>query len=277
MKQYRRRALALVLAVLFLGSGWLLLRQVTGYARSETAHEQARELSGTASEEAAQKPVELLEPPSPLAEAPDGQPVQEPLEEELQFLLETDLSALRQINEDVLGWICIPDTPLSYPLLQAEDNQTYLTKAWDGTYNSGGSVFLECKSSPDLSDFNTIVYGHRMKNGSIFGSLRYYDQQAYLESHPCVYIVTDGDVRRYEIFSAYEAPVDSNTYRLYIEDEETKRTALEFFVSSSVLESERTPTVDDQILTLSTCTGTGTYHTRWVVQAVLTACWEREP
>ena len=271
MKQYPCKVLFLLLTVMFLGSGGLTLRQAMDYAQAEISCEQARTISGIAPDEV-QAPVELPEPELP---PEDISPLQEPLEEDLTYLLETDLSALQQVNEDVLGWICIPDTPLSYPLLQAEDNQTYLTRAWDRTPNSGGSVFLECKSSPDFSDFNTIVYGHRMKNDSIFGSLRYYRDQAYLESHPCVYIVTAGDVRRYEIFSAYEAPVVSSTYRLYIEDAAGKQAALEYFVSSSVLESVLTPTVDDQILTLSTCTGTGTYHSRWVVQAVLTACWER--
>lgn len=224
MKQYPRKVLFLLLTVMFLGSGGLTLRQAMDYAQAEISCEQARTISGIAPDEV-QAPVELPEPELP---PEDISPLQEPLEEDLTYLLETDLSALQQVSEDVLGWICIPDTPFSYPLLQAEDNQTYLTRAWDGTPNSSGSVFLECKSSPDFSDFNTIVYGHHMKNDSIFGSLRYYRDQAYLESHPCVYIVTAGDVRRYEIFSAYETPVVSSTY-----------------------------------------------HSRWVVQAVLTACWER--
>lgn len=273
MKRDLNKAPVLLLTALLLVSGCLAVRQMTGYVRAETLHEQARELSGAASE--TEKSVELQEPLTTLAETPDEQIVQEPLEEELRFLMETDLSALKEVNAEVLGWICIPDTPLSYPLLQTQDNQTYLTRAWDGTANSGGSIFLECKSSPDFSDFNTIVYGHRMKNESMFGPLRHYDSQEYLDSHPCIYIVTAEGVRRYGIFSAYEAPVVSNTYRLYIRDEETKREALEYFVTSSVLESGLTPTVDDQILTLSTCTGTGTYHSRWVVQGVLTGCWER--
>jgi sortase B len=186
-----------------------------------------------------------------------------------------DLCALRQTNADVLGWIHIPDTPISYPLLQAEDNQTYLNKTWDGANNSAGSIYLECKNEPDFSNFNTLIYGHRMKNGSMFGSLGNYSQQEYFSEHPYVYIITDDSVLQYEIFSAYEAPVVSDTYRLHVEDEETKQAVLEYSIASSVLKSAQVPTTADSILTLSTCTGTGTYHSRWVVQAVLTDRWSR--
>jgi len=276
MGKFLRKLFLLLFAIVFVGSGYLLLRQFHDYTVAQNAYDQAKEASA-AEDTTSPEAVELEEPAVPLEAAPpeDDGFSKEPLDESLHFLLETNLPQLRQTNEDVLGWIHIPDTQLSYPLLQAEDNQLYLNKSWDGISTSAGSIYLECKSSPDFSDFNTIVYGHRMKDGSMFGSLRNYNKQEYLESHPYVYIVTDEDVRQYEIFSAYQASVVSDTYRLYVEDPEAKQAALDHFISSSVLESALTPDVDDQILTLSTCTGTGNYNYRWVVQAALAARWKR--
>ena len=275
MGKYLRGMLLVLLAVVFIGSGSLVLRQMHDYSTAEQANEQAREIS--AAEDLPQEPVELPEPMVPLAPAPvEEDPFsKEPLEESLSFLLETDLDELRQTNPDVLGWIHIPDSELNYPLLQGEDNQTYLNRAWDGTRNSAGSIYLECKSSPDFSDFNTIIYGHRMNNTTMFGSLRNYKDQEYLDSHPYVYVVMDDEVRRYAIFSAYMAPVVSNTYRLYVEEEEIKQVVLDHGMTSSVLDSEVVPTVEDQIITLSTCTDTGNYDYRWVVQAVLDTRWKR--
>ena len=186
-----------------------------------------------------------------------------------------DLDALRQTNERVLGWIHIPDSAIDYPLLQVQNNNEYLRRAWDGTPNQAGCIFLECKNSRDFSDFNTLIYGHYMRNGKMFGSLHYYQEQEYRDAHPYIYIVTDESVRRYEVFAAYEADVVSNTYRLYFEDDGRKQSVLDYYLDSSVVESDIVPTVEDHILTLSTCTGTGTYDTRWVVQAVLTGEFSR--
>ena len=273
MKQMIRRGAGLLLVALFLVSGCLIAKHQMDSAAAENAGQQAQTLAGAAIGDEVLE--ELPEPSVPLAELPEV-PQQALPDEVMQCLTGLELDALQTINAEVLGWICIPDTVISYPLLQTSDNETYLTKAWNGVYNSSGSIFLECKSSPDFQDFNTIIYGHRMNDGSMFGGLRKYEDPDYLEAHPYIYIVTEQDVRRYQVFSAYEAPVRSNTYRLYIEEEQTKQEALTHFINSSVLKSDVVPTTEDKILTLSTCTGKGNYNFRWVVQAVLIDCCARE-
>ncbi len=224
-------------------------------------------------EELLPEETELRQEPVPLIPEPV---IEEPvIEETAAFLLELDLEILRQTNEDVLGWIYIPDTPIDYPLMRARDNQEYLNRAWDGTDNRFGSIFMECRNSHDFSDFNTLIYGHNMRTEHMFGSLREYESQEYSDAHPLIYIVTDEQVARYEVFAAYEAPVVSDTYRLIFEDDARKQSALDFYLESSVIESDLIPTVDDRILTLSTCMGIGTYETRWVVQAILTGEFSR--
>ena len=179
------------------------------------------------------------------------------------------LEELMEKNPDVLGWICIPDSDISYPLMKAKDNQEYLYQTWDGKYSKYGSIFLECRNSHDFSDFNTLVYGHNMLTRDMFGTLSDYKDQAFSDSHPSVYIRLDEVVRRYDVFSCYDADIVSDTYRLIFEDDAQKQAALDLYVGKSLLESDLEPQITDHILTLSTCTGRGTANLRFVVQAIL--------
>lgn len=183
-------------------------------------------------------------------------------------LAAVDLDALRAVNPDVLGWIAIPETELSYPLLQAEDNQQYLNRTWTGERSAMGSIFLECTCSPDFDDYHTILYGHRMNNQSMFGILHNYREPDFWREHPAVYLVDDAAVRRYEVFAAGEAGVQDVVYRLDIEESALEQELIDYCLEHSVIDTGVVPTAEDPLLTLSTCTGRG-YATRWVVQAVL--------
>jgi len=172
------------------------------------------------------------------------------------------------VNGDVLGWISIPGTNISYPLLQAEDNTWYLWHNWDGVENLAGSIFYECKTNPDRSDFNTIIYGHRMGDGSMFSELHKYKEQAFYDEYAYVYLADETGQYRYRIYASYEVPVDGSAYWLGSFGEEYREYFLQDGLYRSVLNTDVTPTTEDQILTLSTCTGNG-HENRWVVQAVL--------
>lgn len=185
----------------------------------------------------------------------------------VDMLSKIDLDALRQVNGDVVGWMTIPGTELSYPMLQRADNDYYLDHTWKNERNSVGAIFMECKIAADMSDFNTIVYGHRMRNLSMFGSLRYYDDLEYFKEHPSVYVAVDGGVYKYDIYAAYEVGLQTITYRLDVDTPEEKEECIRFGLESSVIDTGVVPTAEDKILTLSTCTGRG-HATRWVVQAV---------
>jgi len=286
MKHKKLRKFCIVLlALVFLGSGTMVLLQTYQQRLADKAYEDAAKIA--LSEPTVEVPAvttpepstqltfpELLEPQLPLADTPEEE-VQEPLPEQAELLLDLDLEALREVNEDVLGWIHIPDTAISYPLMRSQDNSEYLKLTWDLTYSSAGSIFLERKNSADLSDFHTLIYGHNMKNGTMFSNLRHYRDQEYLDNHPCVYIATDDAILRYEVFSAYTADVSTDTYRLYFEDDGRKQSVIDFYLEQSEVESDLVPTVEDRILTLSTCTGMGDYDYRLVVQAVLTGQFSR--
>lgn len=269
----------LAAAVVFLA---LSARQFLGYRKEAQAAEKAKRLAqvqpGQPTSAPETTPPAQTTPPEAAATRPNSgidASWSEPLEEKAKFLLEVELDALKAENPDVIGWICIPDTKLSYPLLQGEDNSYYLDHAWDGSKSTAGSIFLECQNSPDLLDFNTIVYGHHMANGSCFAPLISYRKEAFRQEHPYVYIVTATDVRRYEIFSAYEAPVESDTYRMNFGSSAKKQAALEHYIQSSLWRAPSAPEANSYILTLSTCVGNGRYEKRFVVQGMLTGIFLR--
>ena len=184
-----------------------------------------------------------------------------------QTLQAMDLEALREVNPDVLGWILIPDTKINYPILQGSDNDYYLKHTWDGKPYAVGSIFMEHLNNPDFTDFNTIIYGHNMNDGSMFASIREYRNQAYWEKHPYVYIRTDLGVYRYEVFASYLARVNSNTYGVRFSREESREAFVNNAIVDSSIDTGIEPEPTDRILTLSTCKG-GT-ATRWVVHARL--------
>ena len=107
-----------------------------------------------------------------------------------------------------------------------------------------------------------------MRNGSMFGGLKRYRDPAYREAHPSIYILNDAGVLRYDIFAAYEAATDAETFTIGFSDGAAKQEFLKFALSQSVWDAGVEPSATDPILTLTTCTGRG-YSTRWVVQAVL--------
>lgn len=263
------KIVTLVFVLVFGVSLFMVVKQQFDYHKGDTTYSEAQEIAGLSSQtaetgEEEENSEELWEE---TVDEKEGV-VRKYKDPYAAALAGTDLAALREVNEDVLGWITIPDTELSYPIVQAADNDYYLNRTWKEESSSVGSIFLECKVRPDFSDFNTIVYGHRMENGSMFGSLKYYKDIKYWEKHPSIYIVNDEGVHRYDIFAAYEAEVEALTFGLSISSRPQKQEFIELSMERTVIDTGIRPSTLDHILTLSTCTGRG-YSTRWVVQAVL--------
>lgn len=268
MKKSVRKILLVVLAAVFIGSIAMMLRQNMQYQQGAEEYAEAESL------------VELpdfSQLPPPVPTVPGDQVLQESAPEEekpvyvdpyAEVLRNMDFTALREVNGDILGWIIIPGTPISYPLLQGTDNDYYLNHTWKKAKSVVGSIYMEYQNDPALTDFNTIVYGHRMNNGSMFASLKYFKDQSYWQQHPYVYITDDNGSHAYEIFAAYEVPVDGDTYYLGFPAEDSRQEFIDYCLAQSVIQTGVVPRTYDRILTLSTCTGRG-HSTRWVVQAVM--------
>ena len=283
MSKKLRKILTAVMGLVFVAGIALTVRQALSYRNAEQAREDALALAQSNTAAVTTEDPDVTTEPVEATTAPENMPEtteaptesQAPLEEEAEFLLEMNLYPLQSVNEDVLGWIYITGGEISYPLLRSYDNRDYLYKTWEKKFSNAGSVFLECKNNRSFQDFNTIIYGHHMFNGSVFAPMVNYRDPDYLAAHPYIYIFTGKELRRYEIFSTYEAELTSDTYRLYYPDLETRYTALRHFVESSQVVTGIFPSVTDHILTLSTCVGNNTYETRWVVQAQLTGLWTK--
>lgn len=268
-KKLYRLIYVLLVLVLLISGGFLIYKQIEARAAAQD-YEGALQAAGIENLAVPSAPSDPQ--PAPESDSPDSsqenQESQEGGDPWLETLRSVDLPALRGINSDILGWITIPDTDLSYPVLAGRDNQYYLNHTWSGERNAAGAIFLEMNCASDFSDYNVIIYGHRMHNNMMFGTLRFYEDMAFWAEHPSVYLVSGTGVARYDIFAAYEAGVRDQTYRLDLAEEEEKQEFIDFCLASSVLDTGVEPTTSDQILTLSTCTRQGGAATRWVVQAV---------
>ncbi len=270
MRKAVRVIMASLLALVFLFSAGIFVYQRLQLKENVLALNEAQELV-----DLPEPAVPLSDPPPVPAKEPEvtteprPEPNPEPVftDSHAEGLLELDLSELQTENEDVIGWIEIPDTPISYPLLQGEDNQYYLNRNWKGEYNPGGSIFMETQNQPDLSNFNTIIYGHRMSDSSMFNSLRHYESEEYLAQHPRVYIVTAQGVRVYEVFAAMKVTVTDPVYWLITNQQKYMQKMIDFCVEHSVVSGSLTPTIEHRFLTLSTCTSLTVSNDRWVVVA----------
>lgn len=229
------------------------------------SYEEAREVARSVPDRGIRKPQGETS-----ASAPEEETPPDPAER----LAQINLAALQEINPDVVGWIEIPDTELSYPIVQGKDNQYYLNRTWDRKRSSAGSVFMDCNSSAALDRFHTIIYGHRMNDSSMFGTLRNYRDPDFWPEHPSVYVATAEGVFRYDIVSAQEADITGVVYRLDIEESGLEEEFLQYCTDNAVVNTALELTAEDRFLTLSTCTGYG-HATRWVVHGVLGRTYER--
>ena len=271
VKKKLRTAAIVILLLVFVGSLARVAYQAFQYKEGDEIYSEAEELVNLP--DFSDLPALTLPDSSA---APSGSTSQEEQAEEVPVYVDPyadalrnmDFSALQEVNSDVLGWILIPGTNISYPVVQGSDNSYYLNHTWKKTRNSVGAIFVECQNSRDLSDFNTIIYGHRMNNRSMFGTLSQYKNKSYWSQHPYIYITDDNGTHRYEIFAAYEVSVEGATYQLGFSGDASRQSFIDFCLGQSVIDTGVVPNVYDRVVTLSTCTGNG-HATRWVVQGVL--------
>lgn len=209
-----------------------------------------------------------------MAEIPEEDGQEQPAEEEgdgteegveEERVQRVALSELQAQNPDTVGWIEIPGTGISYPLMHREDNAYYLNHTFSGKINSAGSIFMETLNSPDFTDLHTIIYGHNMKNGSMFAGLKNYTSPSYLVAHPNVYLDLADGTHCYQIFSVYEVEAESDSYTIGFAPDEQYETFLQTLKSRSAYDTGVTVTKDDSIITLSTCTRQGEH--RYLVHA----------
>lgn len=175
------------------------------------------------------------------------------VKEEAEKVYTIDFKKLKSENKDTVGWIKFEEpSKINYPILQGKDNNEYLRRTFYHKYNILGSIFLEEDNTSDFTDKNTIIYGHNIQNGSMFGSLSKYLDGEYLSKHKNFEIYTpDGEKTSYEIFNVAIVKDDSFFYKTKFDSQMEFQEYLLRCCEEGIFETE---ILADRIITLSTCT-----------------------
>lgn len=191
------------------------------------------------------------------------------------WMMEIDHGALAEMNGDYRFWLYAPGTQIDYPVVQGEDNSYYLHRMFNGERNSAGTLFVDYRNLPDFQDPNTLVYGHHMRNDSMFGSLTDYAEQAYFEAHPYMLIMDGEQVRLMEIFAGYTTSDSDHCYDIAISDEED----MQAFVEEAQRKSDFVAAVEvqmtDRLVTLSTC-AYAFEDARYILIGRIVPIWEHD-
>lgn len=244
-------ALCILLFALVLFSAWKIYSIMSGYKAAERRYDN---LAGAVV--ATADPVSSAEgaPSANAAASGEDDAKGDPVE---RSPIEVDFSALREISGDVIGWICLPHTPINYPVVQGRDNEFYLDHFLDGNSSAGGSIFADYLCPSDFSGKNTIIYGHNMRDGSMFALVDDYAEQSFYNEHPVMYLNTPSQNYRLDIFSAFTADPEGFVYTASFASEEDYAAFLRALSASSEISCSAEADVSDRIVTLSTCAYTG--------------------
>lgn len=223
--------IVLVLAIgVFVFSGYQLIKIFLEYHRGESEYENIQEI------------------------VIQEKPVSGETEEETVFSV--DFAKLKEINADTAAWLRFDEpSQISYPVVKGSDNSKYLHITFEGKKNAAGTLFMDFENELDFSDRNTFIYGHNMKNGSMFGQLRKYKSKEFWEANPYFYIYTpDGKETTYQIFSVSIVKDTSESYQKWYVDDKAFSDYVKFVRDQSLYTTDVEVKADAHIVSLSTCT-----------------------
>lgn len=199
---------------------------------------------------------------------PTGDDVATFPEEQDPIPVSIDLPALQALYPDVIGWLYCEDTPVNYPVAQGYDNNQYLRHLLNGNYNTAGTIFADYRNGDIGSDHNFVIFGHNMKNDTMFGSLVKYKNQDYYDAHPTFHYFTVDHVYRIELVAGYVTSISSDAYKVNFENEEQLQSYVDEAIKKSTFKSNVEYVAGNRIVTLSTCSYEFT-NARYVVIGVL--------
>ena len=161
---------------------------------------------------------------------------------------------LQKINPDIIGWIRINETNVNYPLLQAEDDDTYMNTDAEGKYSLSGSIFLHCANKPDFSDFNNMIYGHHMEKHMMFGDIGEFTNQNFFNKHHYGNLYYDGINHGIEFIAIMQLDAyNERAFNVCI-SEEAKQEYIKLIDSNSLYKRNVQISPNDHLVILTTCT-----------------------
>lgn len=161
---------------------------------------------------------------------------------------------LLSINSDVVGWVYAPNTHIDYPVVQSNNNDYYLNHNINKEKAPAGTIFMDYKNDPSLNDKNTIIYGHHMKDNSMFHDLMKYKDKDFFNNNEIIDFDTLDSHYSWQIFSIYINNDDFNYMKTNFDDDDDFMSFINEIQKRSIYTNGIEITPDDTILTLSTCT-----------------------
>lgn len=193
--------------------------------------------------------TQYIVPPEPV---PD-ESTEEPVEAERIQWPEVDFDALRAINPDIVAWLICEGTDINYPIVQGSDNAYYLKHLFNGKYNGAGCLFVDSNNEPGFIDHNTVIYGHNMKNKTMFSVLMEYKTQAFYDEHPQMFLVTPEGNYTIELFAGYVANTEEDSWKLWFSSNSEFEEWIIKTKDRSTFSSNLEVSTSDRFVTLSTC------------------------
>lgn len=240
--------MALLSLAVLLVCGYMVGSELLSRQKEKEDFEQLAELiaveKSTASPAPTGSPPADKQPGPAATSSPDSQESQEQ---------RRDLSQLFAMNEDFVGWLCIPDTDINYPVMYTpNDPEKYLRRDFQGEYSESGVPFLDFRCSLDSE--NVIIYGHNMMNGTMFAALQGYVQGDFCKAHPIVEFQTADGCAEYQVFAVAWVKSNDEWYK-FVGANSAKdfNSAVEKIIGEALFQVGSSPEFDTQILTLSTC------------------------
>lgn len=250
-------AILVLAVVVFLYSGYQLYRIFSEYNKGDKEYNSLIE--------------EVITEQSGGEESKDKQDAdgEEELKRTEHKVLKIDFAKLAKTNKDTVAWISFDEpSKINYPVVQTTDNDRYLQHTFEGKKNAVGAIFMDTVNAKDFTDRNTFIYGHNMKNGSMFGHLRKYRDESFYREYPFFYIYTpDGKEAKYQVFAACIVEDTSDTYKSWFTDDAEYLQYLQYVQSVSMYSTGVEVTAESKIISLSTCTNVSDTQ-RFVVHGV---------
>lgn len=164
-----------------------------------------------------------------------------------------DFNMLRKINPDVVGWLYYKDAGIDYPVVQGSDNDKYLNIMFDGNWGICGTLFVDCVTEKPFEQFNTVIYGHHMRDGSMFAGFEELKDPDYCAEHPRLELITPDAKYHLDIWAFLNQPSDSEIYVTNIKDPDKKQEYLELAKGLASYTTDVKVGTDDRLVVLSTC------------------------
>lgn len=268
-----KKLYSLLAGICLIAFAVLAVLAVRSFLNKQKAEEELKALqeetaaAGTAAEEAQETPESAEETEEEAEWAPLPEDAAIP-EKDIDFE-----QLVSEVNEDIYAWIYIPGTLVDYPMLRHPTEESYyLNRNLDGSSGYPGCIYVDPINAADFSDPNTVIYGHNMKDDSMFGSLHDFRDSQFFDEHRYLYIYTPEKTLVYEIFAAYEYSDIHLIYSFDLSNPEIFQTYLDQIFEirdmSANIADDIEVTSDNRIVTLSTCIG-GKDTMRYLVQGVL--------